>query len=252
MPLLGPYSIHHQRRGDDTSDRTLLIYSGSLRYNSPVFRELVGETAALSPNAIVRLKQRWEEEYRVWRSRMLAEYRYAYIWADGVYLGAGVDREKTALLCVVGARETVERRSKPDGAAGGRSQVRGRHPSRTASECGGSSSRLMNQAAWKEFPQLLTQAPSTAKCSLLLSLLLYDLRLQCTPTPLCRQRAPSHNWRQTSATQSPVRLSERQASDSTLPCFASESSDDGCSSMLRSRAADLATALQCGLPRTRR
>ena len=71
----------------------------------PVFRELVGETAALSPNAIVRLKQRWEEEYRSWRGRMLAEYRYAYIWADGVYLGAGVDREKTALLCVVGARE---------------------------------------------------------------------------------------------------------------------------------------------------
>ena len=31
--------------------------------------------------------------------------RYAYIWADGVYLGAGGDREKTALLCVVGARE---------------------------------------------------------------------------------------------------------------------------------------------------
>lgn len=42
----------------------------------PVFQELVGDTAALSPNAIVRLKQRWEEEYRVWCSRMLNEYRY--------------------------------------------------------------------------------------------------------------------------------------------------------------------------------
>ena len=71
----------------------------------PVFRELVGETTALSANAIVRLKSRWEEEYRTWRSSRLDEYRYAYIWADGVYLGAGRDREKTALLCVVGARE---------------------------------------------------------------------------------------------------------------------------------------------------
>ena len=70
-----------------------------------MFRELVGETAALSPNAIVRLKQRWESDYRAWCGRMLDEYRYAYIWADGVYLGTGVDREKTALLCVVGARE---------------------------------------------------------------------------------------------------------------------------------------------------
>ena len=34
-----------------------------------------------------------------------ADYRYAYIWADGVYLGVGVDRVKTALLCVVGASE---------------------------------------------------------------------------------------------------------------------------------------------------
>ncbi len=71
----------------------------------PVFRELVGETTALSANAIVRLKSRWEDEYRAWRSRRLDSRRYAYIWADGVYLGAGVDREKTALLCVVGASE---------------------------------------------------------------------------------------------------------------------------------------------------
>ena len=58
----------------------------------PVFRELVGETTALSSNAIVRLKIRWEDEYRAWCSRCLDSRWYAYIWADGVYLGAGVDR----------------------------------------------------------------------------------------------------------------------------------------------------------------
>ena len=70
-----------------------------------MFRELVGETNASSPNAIVRLKSKWESEYQAWFNGMLAEYRYAYIWVDGVHLGAGVDREKAALLCVVGARE---------------------------------------------------------------------------------------------------------------------------------------------------
>ena len=75
----------------------------------PVFRELVGETTALSANAIVRLKSRWEDEYRRWRSSRLDESGYAYIWADGVYLGAGGYREKTALLCVVGAREDGEK-----------------------------------------------------------------------------------------------------------------------------------------------
>lgn len=75
----------------------------------PVFRELVGDTTALSPSAIVRLKERWEKEYQAWRRRPLWEHRYAYTWNDGVYLGAGLEKEKMALLCVVGAREDGEK-----------------------------------------------------------------------------------------------------------------------------------------------
>ena len=75
-----------------------------------VFWELVGETTALSPNAIVRLKECWEKEYEAWRRRPLWEHRYAYTWEDGVYLGAGLEKEKTAPLCVVGAREDGERK----------------------------------------------------------------------------------------------------------------------------------------------
>ena len=75
----------------------------------PVFRELVGETTALSANSIVRLKERWGKEYEVWRSRFLGNHRYAYIWADGIYLGAGMEKEKMALLCVLGAREDGEK-----------------------------------------------------------------------------------------------------------------------------------------------
>jgi transposase-like protein len=71
----------------------------------PVFRELVGETMALSPTAIVRLKERWADEYEAWRKRPLGAHQYAYIWADGVYLGVGGEEEKAALLCIVGARE---------------------------------------------------------------------------------------------------------------------------------------------------
>lgn len=46
-----------------------------------------------------------ERKYKAGRSRILADYRYAQIWADGNYLGARVDGEKTALLCVEGAGE---------------------------------------------------------------------------------------------------------------------------------------------------
>jgi transposase-like protein len=67
----------------------------------PVFRALVGSTAALSPNSILRLKQEWAQEYQLWRARPLAG-RYAYLFADGVYLKAGLEHENTVLLVVIG------------------------------------------------------------------------------------------------------------------------------------------------------
>ena len=69
----------------------------------PVFRALVGATAALSPTSILRLKQEWADEYRLWRSRPLTE-RYVYLVADGLYLKAGLQGEKTAVLVVLGVR----------------------------------------------------------------------------------------------------------------------------------------------------
>jgi transposase-like protein len=71
----------------------------------PVFRELVGETTALSANTVVRLKEHWGQEYQDWRRRPLEEHRYAYVWGDGIYLAAGDEPEKVALLCILGARE---------------------------------------------------------------------------------------------------------------------------------------------------
>jgi len=55
----------------------------------PVFRALVGETAALSPNSILKLKADWQQEYESWKKRPLRG-RYVYLYADGVYLKAGV------------------------------------------------------------------------------------------------------------------------------------------------------------------
>ena len=71
----------------------------------PVFRALLGENAPLSPNSVVRLKQEWQREYEAWRRRPLDGDQYLYIWVDGVYLSAGVETERMALLCVLGLRE---------------------------------------------------------------------------------------------------------------------------------------------------
>lgn len=70
----------------------------------PVFRQLLGETAPLSPNTILRLKEEWEQEYEAWRQRSLELERFVYAWADGIYLGAGLEKENSCLLTIVGAR----------------------------------------------------------------------------------------------------------------------------------------------------
>lgn len=70
----------------------------------PVFRALVGETAALSQQSILRLKEEWKQEFEVWRRRPLKK-RYPYLFVDGFYIKAGVEREKTAVLVVLGVDE---------------------------------------------------------------------------------------------------------------------------------------------------
>ena len=70
----------------------------------PVFRHLLGETAPLSPSSIVRLKADWHEEFASWQKRRLDKERYVYCWVDGIYLAAGQEDEKSALLCVLGLR----------------------------------------------------------------------------------------------------------------------------------------------------
>ena len=70
----------------------------------PAFRQLMGEEATLSASTIIRLKTEWQAEYETFRSRSITS-RYAYIWVDGIYLGAGLEKEHSCLLVVIGARE---------------------------------------------------------------------------------------------------------------------------------------------------
>lgn len=63
----------YQRASETTRRLFALLYLEGLAAGDfePVFRELVGETTELSPNAVIRLKERWEQEYEAWRKRPL-------------------------------------------------------------------------------------------------------------------------------------------------------------------------------------
>ena len=66
-------------------------------------RGLLGDAAPLSPSSIGRLRGKWEEEFETWQERRLDDRELVYAWADGIYVKAGLEKDKAALLVVIGA-----------------------------------------------------------------------------------------------------------------------------------------------------
>jgi putative transposase len=66
-------------------------------------RGLLGDAAPLSASSLVRLKAAWQAQYAAWQQRDLSEFKLVYLWADGVYVKAGLEDSKAALLVLIGA-----------------------------------------------------------------------------------------------------------------------------------------------------
>src|SRR5271157_5966207 len=66
-------------------------------------RGLLGEGAPLSTGSIQRLKGKWQTEYSEWKQQDLSGVEVVYQWADGVYVKAGLEKDKAALLILIGA-----------------------------------------------------------------------------------------------------------------------------------------------------
>jgi transposase-like protein len=66
-------------------------------------RGLLGDGAPLSTASIARLKAGWQGEYELWKTRSVAELEVVYLWVDGVYVKAGLEKEKAAMLVVLAA-----------------------------------------------------------------------------------------------------------------------------------------------------
>ena len=61
-------------------------------------RGLLGDGAALSESTIARLKEKWHSEYEAWQQQSLQELECVYLWVDGIYVKAGLEKEKACLL----------------------------------------------------------------------------------------------------------------------------------------------------------
>lgn len=66
-------------------------------------RGLLGEGAPLSAKSIQRLREKWQQEFQQWNGRRLDDLDVVYVWADGLYVKAGLEDGKAALLVIIGA-----------------------------------------------------------------------------------------------------------------------------------------------------
>lgn len=66
-------------------------------------RGLLGDEAPISAASVARLKAGWQAEYDAWKRRSLAALEVVYMWVDGIYVKAGLEKDKAALLVVLGA-----------------------------------------------------------------------------------------------------------------------------------------------------
>ena len=65
-------------------------------------RGLLGEEAPLSASTVARLKEQWQMEWEEWNRRSLEGLEVVFLWVDGIYVKAGLEKEKAALLVIIG------------------------------------------------------------------------------------------------------------------------------------------------------
>ena len=91
-------------------ERRLTLSCGTIKLRRPRVRDLeerfesrVLPLVPQSSSTVARLKQKWQGEMEAWQSRRLDDLEVVYLWADGVYIKAGLEKEKAVILVVIAA-----------------------------------------------------------------------------------------------------------------------------------------------------
>ena len=64
---------------------------------------LLGDEAPISASTVSRLKEKWNAELTEWNQRPVDQLEVVYLWVDGVYVKAGLEKDKAALLVAIAA-----------------------------------------------------------------------------------------------------------------------------------------------------
>ena len=66
-------------------------------------RGLLGDEAPISASTVARLKEKWHGEFDEWSRQDLSGLKVVYLWVDGPYVKAGLEKEKAAVLVALAA-----------------------------------------------------------------------------------------------------------------------------------------------------
>lgn len=102
--LLPPY-LRKTRSVEDVLPWLYLKGISTGEFQEALQALLGSESKGLSASTISRCKRIWEEEHKTWSRRRLANKRYVYIWADGVYFNVRSDDARQCILVIIGVTE---------------------------------------------------------------------------------------------------------------------------------------------------
>jgi len=72
-------------------------------------RGILGHGASMSAASIARLKAKWQAEYVEWKKQYLASLQVVSQWADRLYVPAGLEKDKKALLVIIGVHPSGQK-----------------------------------------------------------------------------------------------------------------------------------------------
>ena len=94
-----------ERRTKESAELVVQLYLHGLAEGDfeLALRGLLGDGAPLSKSTVRRLREKWIAEHAEWECRSLAGREIVYAWAGGIYVKAGLEKDKAALPVIIGA-----------------------------------------------------------------------------------------------------------------------------------------------------
>ncbi len=106
--ILPPYLRRTQSL--DEAIPWMYLYGISTNDMAEPLKTLLGTAAkGISAATVSRLLESWKQEYAGWNQRSLADKRYVYVWADGVYFNIRMEEDRACILVLLGATAKGEK-----------------------------------------------------------------------------------------------------------------------------------------------